>query len=383
MLAFFSIDQTRLSSALALAQSVASQYIPMPILANVLLRATSDGRVVCSATDTLVSLTETIPADVHTPGSLTLGVKPLHASIKTLPSGELRFRGLDGNCVQIAAGKSQFKFMGLPGSDFPELPDPERGAKNSKPVTFTTITGHALSDLIQKTGFSVSTDEARINLNGVLLESDGSTATMVSTDGHRLTTYTRPMEGLVLDKGIIIPRKGMLELRRVLDRYPGEVELGIGDQCLFLRAGELMLSVKLNNVAFPPYKQVIPAAHKREVRVGRDELLGALRRTEVMAADRKALVRMRLSDDTLAVTIDSHLGIAHHELAVTLRGDPLEISFNARFLMAALEVIDSENVCLLLQDELDAGVIKSEDASFIAVVMPVRMSEVEAQNHGK
>ncbi len=371
----FEIDQARFLSALALAQTVADKRSTMPVLANVLLRASGDGNLVCSATDMMISLTETIPADVKNGGSLTVGVRHLHGVIKTLPSGDLSFKGLENHWAQIIAGKSQFKLMGMPEGDFPELPDPVRGAKGKKPVEFATITGHVLSDLIQKTEFSVSSDEARINLNGVLLESDGTTATMVSTDGHRLTKYSRPMDGLVLDKGIIIPRKGMLEIRRVLDRIPGEVEVAVGDQHLFLRAGQLLLSVKLNSVVFPPYKQVIPAAHKREVTVGRGELLGALRRAEVMAPEKTATVRLKLSEGLLELTADNpDLGVAHHELTVELEGDPLEAGFNARYLMHALEVMDGEDVRLQFQNELDPCVIKpGDETDFLAVVMPMRI----------
>ena len=371
----FEIDQARFLSALSLAQTVADKRSTMPVLANVLLRATSDGNVVCSSTDLMISLTETIPAEVKRPGTLTVGVRHLHGVIKTLPSGDLRFRGLDNHWAEIVASKSEFKLMGMPETDFPELPDPGRGGKGKKGITFTTITGHVLSDLIAKTEFSVSTDEARVNLNGVLLESDGTNATMVSTDGHRLTKYARPMAGPVLEKGIIIPRKGMVEIRRVLDRVPGEVELGVGDQHLFLRAGDLLLSVKLNNVVFPPYKQVIPAAHKREVTLGRDELVGALRRAEVMAPEKTATVRLRLSAGTLELTADNpDLGVAHQELAVQLDGEPLEAGFNARYLMQALEVMDGEEVRLQFQNELDPCVIKpADDTEFLAVVMPMRI----------
>jgi len=369
----FQIDQARFLSALALAQTVADKRSTMPVLANVLLRADADGHLVCSATDMMISLTETIPADVSKAGSLTVGVRHLHGVVKTLPGGELSFTGLDNHWAQIVSGRSEFKLMGMPETDFPTLPEPQQNKKS--PTTFATITGHVLSDLIHKTEFSVSTDEARVNLNGVLLESDGTTATMVSTDGHRLTKYSRPMEGLTLDKGIIIPRKGMLEIKRVLDRIPGEVELGVGDQYLFLRAGDLLLSVKLNNVVFPPYKQVIPAAHKREVTVARDELLGALRRAEVMAPEKTATVRLRLTEGKLELTADNpDLGVAHHELAVELEGEPLEAGFNARYLMHALEVIDSEEVKLQFQNELDPCVIKpGDEADFLGVVMPMRI----------
>ncbi len=375
----FEIDQARFLSALSLAQTVADKRSTMPVLANVLLRADAAGHVVCSATDMMISLTETIPADVKKAGSLTVGVRHLHGVIKTLPGGDLNFRGLDNHWAQITTGKSEFKLMGMPQTDFPELPEPgSKGGKskgNKSTTEFTTITGHVFSDLIQKTEFSVSTDEARVNLNGVLLESDGTTATMVSTDGHRLTKYARPLQGLTLEKGIIIPRKGMLEIKRVLDRVPGDVELGVGDQYLFLRAGDLLLSVKLNNVIFPPYKQVIPAAHKREVTVARDELLGALRRAEVMAPEKTATVRLRLSDGNLELTADNpDLGVARHEIAVQLDGEPLEAGFNARYLMHALEVIDSEDVRLQFQNELDPCVIKpGDEADFLAVVMPMRI----------
>jgi len=372
----FEIDQGRFLSALSLAQTVADKRSTMPVLANVLLHAEADGHLVCSATDMMISLTETIPADVKTAGSLTVGVRHLHGVVKTLPGGDLSFKGLDNHWAQIIAGKSEFKLMGMPQTDFPPLPSPDRSDKGKKSaISFATITGHVLADLIQKTEFSVSTDEARVNLNGVLLESDGTTATMVSTDGHRLTKYARPLEGLVLDKGIIIPRKGMLEIKRVLDRVPGEVEVGVGDQYLFLRAGDLLLSVKLNNVIFPPYKQVIPAAHKREVTVARDELLNALRRAEVMAPEKTATVRLSMSEGTLELKADNpDLGVAHHELAVSLEGEPLETGFNARYLMHALEVIDGEDVRLQFQNELDPCVIKpGDDADFLAVVMPMRI----------
>ncbi len=374
----FEIDQARFLSALSLAQTVADKRSTMPVLANVLLRASADGHVVCSATDMMTAITETIPAEVKKTGSLTVGVRHLHGVIKTLPSGDLKIKGLDNHWAQINAGRSEFKLMGMPETDFPELPDAAKGVKSGKsqkPVVFTTITGHIFADLINKTGFSVSTDEARVNLNGVLLECDGQTATMVSTDGHRLTHYSCAMTGPKLDKGIIIPRKGMLEIKRVLDRVPGEIDLGIGDQHLFLRAGELSLSVKLNNVMFPPYKQVIPANHDRQAKVGRNELLDALRRAEVMAPEKTATVRVALSPGSLELTADNpDLGVAHQELAVDYDGEELVAGFNARYLMEVLEVIDGDEVYLEFQGELDPCVVKPVDGpDFLGVVMPMRI----------
>jgi DNA polymerase-3 subunit beta len=369
------IDQARFLSALSLAQTVADKRSTMPVLANVLLRASADGHLVCSATDMMTALTETIPAQVRKTGSLTVGVRHLHGVVKTLPAVDLTIKGLDNHWVQIVAGKSEFKLMGMPETDFPELPDVARGGKGGKAVKLTAVTGHILADLLAKTAFSVSSDEARVNLNGVLFEHDGQTATMVSTDGHRLTRYSCAMTGPKLEKGIIIPRKGMLEIRRLLDRVSGEIELGVGDQHLFLRAGELSMSVKLNNVTFPPYKQVIPQAHQRRAELGRDELLGALKRAEVMAPEKTATVRVALSEGSLELTADNpDLGVAHQELAVDYDGDELVAGFNARYLMEVLEVIDSDRVCLEFQGELDPCVVKPVDGpDFLGVVMPMRI----------
>ena len=329
----FEIDQAKFLSALSLAQTVADKRSTMPVLANVLLRATSEGQVVCSATDMMISLTERMGAEVHGTGSLTLAVKHLHGVIRTLDEGGVRLKSLDNHWAEIVAGKSEFKLMGMPENDFPELPDP-------KGLPFSEVPTHVLADLLHKTQFSVSTDEARLNLNGVLFECDGKQGTMVSTDGHRLTKITCDLPGPVLDKGIIIPRKGMLEMRRVLDRAELGVDLAVGEQHLFLRAGDLLLSVKLNNVAFPPYQQVIPGAHERRVLAVRNDLVHALRRAEVMAPEKTATVRLHLESGKLELTADNpDLGAAHQEIEVEYEGEGLTAGFNARYLLEVLEAV--------------------------------------------
>jgi DNA polymerase-3 subunit beta len=372
----FEIDQARFLAALGLAATVADKRATMPVLANVLLRATSDGHVVCSATDMMISLTESIPAEVKSTGSLTVGVRHLHGIVRTLSSGPLRVKGLDNHWAQIVAGRSEFKLMGMPENDFPELPEPRAGNGGKAAVQFTEVPAHGLADLIQKTHFSVSSDEARVNLNGVLFECDGETGIMVSTDGHRLTKYARPLPGPRLDKGIIIPRKGMLEIKKVLERVSGEVGIGVGDQHLFVRAHDgLLLSVKLNQVTFPPYKAVIPGSFQRDVQLPREELLHALRRAEVMAPEKTATVRLALSEGKLELTADNpDLGVAHQEVGVDYTGEPLTAGFNARYLIEALDVIDTDDVRLEFQGELDPCVVKPVDGpEFIGVVMPMRI----------
>ena len=366
----FEIDQSRFLAALGLAQTVADKRSNnIPILANVLLRATKDNKLVCSATDMMISVTETIPVEVKTPGALTLGVRYLHNVVRTLPAKPLRIKGLENHWAQLNVGRSEFKLMGQAPGDFPELPDPTRGVK------FTQVSGHAFADLIQKTQFSVSTDEARVNLNGVLFESNGELGTMVSTDGHRLTKLSLPLPGPKLERGIIIPRKGMLEIKRVLDRLNGEVGLAVDGQHLFMQANELTLSVKLNNVVFPPYEQVIPREYKRRVTALRDELIDALRRAEVMAPEKTATVRVQLDKGSLQLTADNpDLGVAHQELEIEYAGDPLVAGFNARYLIEVLEAMDTKQVHMDFQGELDPCVLRPVDGpDYLGVVMPMRI----------
>jgi DNA polymerase-3 subunit beta len=366
----FEIDQSRFLAALGLAQTVADKRSnTQPILANVLLRATKDNKLVCSATDMMISVTETIPVEVKTPGALTLGVRYLHNVVRTLPSKPLRIKGLENHWAQVIVGRSEFKLMGQAPADFPELPDPTKGVK------FTRVPSHTLADLIQKTQFSVSTDEARVNLNGVLFESNGELGTMVSTDGHRLTKLSLPLAGPKLERGIIIPRKGMLEIKRVLDRIDGEVGIAVDGQHLFVQADELTLSVKLNNVVFPPYEQVIPREHKRRVTALRDELIDALRRAEVMAPEKTATVRVQLAPGSLQLTADNpDLGVAHQEIEIEYQGEPLVAGFNARYLIEVLEVMDTKQVYMDFQGELDPCVLRPVDGpDYLGVVMPMRI----------
>jgi DNA polymerase-3 subunit beta len=364
----FEIDQSRFLSALNLAQTVTDRRSTMPILANVLLRADKDNRLVCSATDMMISLTESVDAEVKKAGSLTLGVRHLCNVVKTLPAGGVRVTALDNHWAQIVAGRSEFKLMGMPDGEYPELPDPTS-------MEFTEVPSHQLADLIHKTLFSVSTDEARVNLNGALFECDGKQAVMVSTDGHRLTKFSLPFAGPKLSEGIIIPRKGMIEIRKVLDRVEGDVGVVIADQYLHIRSERLTLSIKLNAVAFPPYQQVIPKKHKRRATISRNDLAGALRQAEVMAPEKTATVRVHLEKGTLKLTADNpDLGVSNLEINVDYDDDALTAGFNARYLLEALEAIDTQDVHLDFQGELDPCVLRPVDGpDFLAVVMPMRI----------
>lgn len=365
----FEIDQHILLAALKGASAIADRRAAKQVFSCVLLTVDKDGVHTC-ATDMTLSTRETLAAlKLGAKGSLALPAQHMLHVVSTLPSKPLRVKGLENKWVSISVGRSEFKIMGQDPSDFPELPD---GAA----VKWAPLAGPVLRDLMERVAFSVSTDEARVNLNGALLESTGKRCTMVSTDGHRLTKFSTDLALPKLEKGVVIPRKGMMEMRRFLDRHgAGSMEFAVEAQHLFLRTAAAMLSVKLNNVVFPPYEQVIPRDHKRLAKADRVDLIDALRRAEVMAPEKTATVRVQLASGSLQLTADNpELGVAQQEIEVDFTGEPLVAGFNARYFLDVLEAMDTKQVALHFQGELDPCVIRPVDGpDYLGVVMPMRI----------
>ncbi len=368
----FKIEKEAFLGGLALAQGVADRKSTMPILANVLLRSDGKDRIFLAATDLNVTVTAELAADVVKEGGLTLGAKPLHDIVKSLPGGELALKRTENHYAEIKAGKVEYRMVGMADRDFPKLP-------NHREVKFSKVDAGTLRDMIAKTFFSISSDETRYHLNGVLFECDGGAkakARMVSTDGHRLSKIERPLPGgPQLQPGVIIPRKGLMELRRVLEGVTGEVELGFQQGHAFLRAGKLAVAVKLIEAQFPPYEQVIPKEHDKVVRIGRPALLEALKRVSIMSSDKTWGVKFSIEKNTLRVASDNpDLGEGREELGADYDGGPLTIGFNARYFIDLLTEMDTANVQLELSGELDPGVVRPVDGGdYLGVIMPMRI----------
>ena len=375
----FKISKSSLLHLIGLAGDVTDPRAGQPILGNILLQV-EGGHLRCMATDLTRAVSVSAPCTETKPGSLTLAARHLRNVIRTLPEGEIEIEALENSWARIKAARSEFKLMGIPAGDFPELPD-------SKGVKFSEVASHRLVDLIEKTLFSVSTDEARVNLNGALFECDGSRATMVSTDGHRLTKYSVELSGPKLAKGIVIPRKGLDEIRKALTKLEGQCELAYASGYVFVNADALALSVKLNAVTFPPYQQVVPNDHKRRIEVSRDEFLAALRQAVVIAPEKTSTVKLSFADSALRLEADNpELGAIKLEIgAEQLDGEPGPFSagFNATYLIETLGVLASERVWIDLMGDLDPAVIRpvlvasesnsTKPSDFLAVVMPMRI----------
>lgn len=323
------------------------------------------------------SLSKTILCKATTSGNFSINVSQFYRVVNSLPPGQVQISATD-KAASVRSGSSRFVIQIF--SDFPELPD-------GGGVKFTEVPSHKLVDLIGKTLFSVSTDEARVNLNGALFESNGKMATMVSTDGHRLTKYSVPLEGPKLSAGIIIPRKGMEEIRKVLNRVEGTCRIGVADQHLFVEADALMLSVKLNNVAFPPWGQILHGQFQRRATVYREPLLASIRQAAVVADSNTSTVKIKFSESSAKISAEGDFGLRLFETEIPVRfdGQPFLVAYNTKYLIECLTEFPSSQVYLEFDDQLDPCVVKSvpegqtslpypdSGTDLVSAIMPVRV----------
>ena len=359
----FKIRKDEFLRGLYLAQGIADRKSTLPILANVLIRTEGKDKLLCGATDLNVT------AKVEKEGGLTVAARQLYEIVKGLPDDEVRVRRTDQNWAEIKAGKVEFKVVGMSDRDYPKLPAIQEAQTSN-------VDSAVLRDMIAKTIFSVSLDETRQHLAGVLFESDGATARMVSTDGHRLSKVSRPLAGgPKLATGGLIPRKGIVELRRAIETRETPSAIGIHDGNFVLKADDVGICVKLIDGQFPPYDQVIPKDNDRAFVVSRLAFLDALKRVALMSSDKTFGVRLALDKGKVRVESDNpDLGAAKEEIDVAYKGTAVQIGFNARYFMDLLAEIETPEVRVVLWGALDPpGVRPADGGDYVCVVMPMRL----------
>lgn len=354
---------------LYLAQSIADRKSITPTVANVLLSTNGADGIVCAATDLRTSMTADISAQVVADGAISVGAKHLYDIVKNLPADEVSFRKADNNWAVVKAGSARYKIVGMSDRDFPKIPD-------NREVEFVEVNAALLVEMINKTIFSVSTDDTRHHISGVFFESDGALLRMVSTDGHRLSKVERQIgKGPVLQKGVIIPRKGVMEVRRLLEGTEGTCDIGFDKKHLFVRCRDVTLSVLLVDAQFPPYDQVIPKESERQILLPRTPLLESLKRVAIMSSEKSWGVRIELSKGKLRIASDNpDLGEAREDLEVDYKGEDIVIGFNARYFIELLNEMPTSSVVLELSGELDPSLLHPDTGKeYVGVVMPMRI----------
>ncbi len=370
------IDREELLTALQRVQGVVEKRNTMPILANILLEAKSEGLDIV-ATDLEIGMRGLYKATVKEPGSVTFSARTLFDILKEIRQSEIELVVGENNWVTVKAGKSQFRVVGLPNKDFPALPSIEREGLLSLP-------GEGLGQLLKKTVFAVGEKDTRYVLNGLLITLIPSgkkvTIRLVGTDGHRLgwaeQEVTPKSEDLPSSEmKVIIPKKAAIEIRRLLEEDNQEPLLGFTKNMVILRKTGLVLTSRIMEGTYPNYQQVVPKDSSKKAVINRGDLEGALRRVAILSRDKAHAVKLSFNADHVHLSSKSpDLGEADEEIPATFNGEPFSAGFNARYFLDVLAVIESEALSLQMETPLSPCLIQEQDnPKFKAVVMPVKV----------
>jgi len=363
----FRIAKAEFLRGLRLAQGIADRKSTMPMLANVLLRTQGKNQLLVAATDLNVSLTAELKSHNASDGGIAILAKSLFDLVANAPGDEVTLKKADNHWAEIKSGKVTYRIVGMPDRDFPKVPD-------HREASYATVESAVLREMIERTMFSICNDETRFHLNGVFFESDGSKCRMVSTDGHRLSKVERTIpNGPKLSAGVIIPKKGLLEIKKVLEQGPN-AKLAVKTPHVFLVQDDIAIAVKLIDAQFPPYDQVIPRDHQKIITVDRLRLIDALRRAQLMSSETRG-VKVAATKEGVTVTSDNpDLGEVREELEAEYNSDPIAIGFNPKYVVELLTQMTSDQVTVALGGELDPGLIRPLTGDdYLGVVMPMRI----------
>ena len=363
----FSAGREAILTPLQAVIGVVERRQTMPILANVHIAGRGD-ELSLTATDLEVELVAKAKVSLQQAGEITVPARKLLDIVRALPDQATVTFSVEGERAIVRSGKSRFTLTTLPASDFPTIED----IKSDQSIT---IAQAALKRLLEKTHFSMAQQDVRYYLNGMLLEVADKLLRTVATDGHRLAYCEAE-----LDKGgsglqqVIVPRKGVLELQRLLGNE-GSVDLAIGSNHVRATIGEIRFTSKLIDGRFPEYGRVIPANPPRQVKADRDVLRSALQRAAILSNEKYRGIRLAVKANSLI--LQSHnpeQEEAEEEIEVNYGGEEVEIGFNVNYLLEALAAVDGGEVELGLTDANNSCLLTSPTvASAKYVVMPMRL----------
>jgi DNA polymerase-3 subunit beta len=367
----FSVQRDVLLNALQSAQSVVEKRNTVQILANILCSVRGN-ELSLSATDLEVGVRITIPVEGSQDGRITLSAKHFLDIVKELPSQKtLDIVRKDNNWVEIVSGKARFNIVSLSADEFPPLP-------NFEEKTYFDARVDALRDMIDRTSFAVSTDATRYHLNGVYFEHlEANVMRMTATDGHRLSFVdSEVFMGMPeLKRGLIIPKKGLTEFRKLIDQGGSSIGMAFERGYVFAQSGGTFLFVRLIEGEYPDYRQVIPKTTERQVRVDREAFASALKRVSLLAHEKSRGVKLSLASGSLTISSSNpDMGEACDELDVNYTGESVEIGFNAKYLLDCLAVCTTEEIEFLFKDRLSPGILRGVgQGNHTYVIMPMRI----------
>jgi DNA polymerase-3 subunit beta len=364
----FSIQQEILLQPISQVIGVVERRQTLPVLANFLVSAQGK-RLSITGTDMEVELIATVDADIQSEGEVTVPARKLVDIVRKLPEGVNITAVLEGDKLMVSSGRGRYTLATLPATEFPATDQVET-------LESVKIQEIELKKLLDKTSFSMANQDVRYYLNGLLFEFHDGTLTTVATDGHRLAVCDLVNDlGVAQDRQMIVPRKGVLELARMLSESEETVELALGKNHIRLVKGRMVFTSKLIDGRFPDYQAVIPKGTDRHIKIHREGFILALQRAAILSNEKYKGVRLEASED--AVKIVAHNPQheeAIEELEAELNFDQIAIGFNVTYLLDALNAIEGDTVVMALKDANSSCLISSQAGGRDKhVVMPLKL----------
>jgi DNA polymerase III subunit beta len=375
------IQQGDLAFAAGRALGSVSAKSPLPLLSCLLLEADKSGLTV-TGTDLDVTTSAHVPCEVKTPGRVAVGARHFHEVVRKMPKGPVAIAVAGGQCeVKYGDGKGWSRFPTQDAADFPRIPELKADSK-------AVLEGEALSRLIARSAYAASNEETRPQLNGVLIQGGGEQVVFVATDGHRLSRATRKGDfGGLGKEGLIVPTRALQAVSRTADEAtsPLQIEVAAGKRQAGFSAqvGEYRVRIltRLLEGPYPNYEQVIPKSNPRELKVMRADLMEAVDIVASHADNVTRQVRFSLGPKSLGISSATELGAGEHRIGAEYKGEPMEIGYNATYLLDVLRCIPTEQVLFRLNTPLAAGVVEpvgalpQSEEELLCLIMPLRLPD--------
>ena len=364
----FSLQREVLLKPLAQVVNVVERRQTLPVLANLLARVEGD-LLSLTGTDLEVEMVARTRVDDAESGEITIPARKLFEIVRALPDGSKVTITQAGDKVTVSAGRSRFTLASLPANDFPALDEVD--------ATERVRVGEAgLKELIERTAFAMAQQDVRYYLNGLLFDLRDKALRCVATDGHRLAMCEAVLEETVQTKRqIIVPRKGVLELQRLLEGSDRELELEMGRSHIRVKRDDVTFTSKLIDGRFPDYEAVVPIGADREVKIDREAFRASLQRAAILSNEKYRGVRIEVSPGQLKINAHNpEQEEAQEEIEADTRVDSLVIGFNVNYLLDALSALRDEHVVLQLRDSNSSALVREASSEKCRhVVMPLRL----------
>jgi len=367
----FTVDQKVLTRKIQGISSVVPTKTSLPILSTFLMEA-KKGKVHMTANDLDVSLTTIMECEVAVEGKIAVPGRKFFEIVRSLPEDMVEI-DVDGEKISVKCRKSRFRMSGKAADEFPKLPE-------QKAIASFTMDTAVVNDMVLKTIYAVSGDLTRPALCGVLWDLKKDAFTMVATDGHRLSRVIRSgIFGDVERKDVIVSPKALNIVRSLLEEK-GEIKITLADNHITFDLQDDVIYSRLLEGPFPDYTQVIPKNNKKELTVSREEFTDACRRVAILASVITHQVRLSVGKETLTISVNTpDVGEATEEVHCTFNGEPLDIGYNARYLLDILKTMDTDDVTFLLDRSDNAGMLLPvggpEGVQYNCLLMPLRLND--------